>query len=89
MNVIDEPLALPKWTQSAGEELANSLSHGIGLIAGLVGNAGSTRGSVQPWQHPFFYRYDRFYGNDVAAVFRIDALPRLAANTREISFADI
>ena len=37
MNVIDEPLALPKWTQSTGEELANSISHGIGLCAALIG----------------------------------------------------
>jgi len=37
MNVIDEPLALPKWTQSAGEELANTVSHGIGLVAALIG----------------------------------------------------
>jgi hypothetical protein len=29
--------ALPKRTQSAGEELANSISHGMGFIAALVG----------------------------------------------------
>jgi len=28
---------LPEWTQSAGEELANSISHGIGLVTGLIG----------------------------------------------------
>ncbi len=27
----------PKWDQSPGEELANSISHGLGLLAGLVG----------------------------------------------------
>ncbi len=27
----------PKWDQSLGEELANSISHGIGLLAGLIG----------------------------------------------------
>ena len=37
MNVIDEPLALPMWTQSTGEELANSISHGIGLVGAIVG----------------------------------------------------
>lgn len=37
MNAVDDPLATPKWTQSAGEELANSISHGIGLVAALVG----------------------------------------------------
>jgi hemolysin III len=27
----------PKWDQSFGEELANSISHGLGLIAALIG----------------------------------------------------
>lgn len=27
----------PKWDQSLGEELANSISHGLGLVAGLIG----------------------------------------------------
>ena len=37
MNVIDESLALPRRTQSAGEELANSISHGIGLAGAMIG----------------------------------------------------
>jgi len=37
MNVVDEPLMLPKWAQSTGEELANSISHGIGLVGALIG----------------------------------------------------
>jgi hemolysin III len=37
MNAVDELLALPKWTQSPGEELANSISHGIGFLAALIG----------------------------------------------------
>jgi hemolysin III len=37
MNFVDEPLTLPKWTQSTGEELANSISHGVGLIGGIIG----------------------------------------------------
>lgn len=37
MNVIDESLPLPNWTQSAGEELANGISHGIGLVATIIG----------------------------------------------------
>lgn len=37
MNVVDDPLTLPKWTQSTGEELANSISHGIGLVGALIG----------------------------------------------------
>lgn len=36
MNVIDELQSLPRRMQSPAEELANSVSHGIGLIAAMV-----------------------------------------------------
>lgn len=37
MLASNESGTLPKWTQSPGEEIANSLSHGIGFIAALIG----------------------------------------------------
>ena len=37
MNAIDESLSLPIWTQSAGEEVANGISHGIGLVGAMIG----------------------------------------------------
>ncbi len=37
MNVSDESLLLPNWTQSAGEELANSISHAMGLVGAIIG----------------------------------------------------
>src|SRR5262245_50640853 len=37
MNVIDESLPLQNWTQSAGEEVANGISHGIGLVGAIIG----------------------------------------------------
>jgi hemolysin III len=37
MNVVDEPPTLPWRTQSAGEELANSVSHGFGLVGAMIG----------------------------------------------------
>jgi hemolysin III len=37
MIVTDERRDLPKWTQSPGEEIANSLSHVAGFIGALVG----------------------------------------------------
>jgi Haemolysin-III related len=37
MNVVENPLALPKWTQSTGEELANTISHGIGVAGAIIG----------------------------------------------------
>ncbi len=36
MRVVDELWRLPRWTQSPGEELANTISHGIGLVAALI-----------------------------------------------------
>jgi hemolysin III len=54
MNAIDESLPLRNWTQSAGEEVANGISHGIGLVGAIVGTpilllAGFHQGNV-----PFF-----------------------------------
>jgi len=37
MNVVDQSLALPRRPQSNGEELANSISHGLGLVGALIG----------------------------------------------------
>jgi len=37
MNVVDDPAASPCRTQSAAEELANSVSHGFGLVAATIG----------------------------------------------------
>lgn len=36
MKGIKELLADPKWTQSRSEEIANSVSHGVGLAAALI-----------------------------------------------------
>ncbi|MGC2628319.1 MAG: hemolysin III family protein [Candidatus Udaeobacter sp.] len=36
MNAFDESLPLRKWTQSAGEEVANGISHGIGLLGAII-----------------------------------------------------
>jgi len=37
MNAIDESLPFRTWTQSAGEEIANGISHGIGLVGVIIG----------------------------------------------------
>ncbi len=37
MNVVDDGSVCPRWTQSKGEELANSISHGIGLVGAIIG----------------------------------------------------
>ena len=37
MNVADHSLYLPRRTQSAGEELANSISHATGLVGAIIG----------------------------------------------------
>ena len=36
MKVIDELFAAPEWDQSRPEEIANSISHGLGLAAAIV-----------------------------------------------------
>ena len=84
MNVIDKPLALPMWTQSTGEELANSISHGIGLVGAIVGTPVLLLAAFHHGGILLSYRYTRFRRNDVAAVFGIDALPCLAANAGKI-----
>lgn len=37
MSATPLPCDDPRWDQSLGEELANSISHGLGLLAGLIG----------------------------------------------------
>jgi len=37
MNAVDEPLPLGNWTQSTGEEVANGISHAIGLVGAMIG----------------------------------------------------
>lgn len=37
MSALNQPFALPKRMHSSNEELANTISHGIGLIAALIG----------------------------------------------------
>ncbi|MGH8093979.1 MAG: PAQR family membrane homeostasis protein TrhA [Chthoniobacterales bacterium] len=37
MNATELPHHHSRWDQSLGEELANSISHGVGLIAALIG----------------------------------------------------
>src|SRR6266487_3541876 len=37
MNGVESPLALPAWTKSRGEELANSISHAIGVVGAIIG----------------------------------------------------
>jgi hemolysin III len=37
MNALDESLSSRNWTQSVGEELANGISHGIGLAGAIIG----------------------------------------------------
>jgi|RhiMetdeSRZDD1v2_1073273.scaffolds.fasta_scaffold1933039_1 predicted membrane channel-forming protein YqfA (hemolysin III family) len=36
MGIVDNLSPLPRWTQSPAEERANTISHAIGLLAGLI-----------------------------------------------------
>src|SRR5919106_4507917 len=37
MKIVDEPTASPRWAQSTTEEVANGISHGIGLVGAMMG----------------------------------------------------
>jgi len=37
MNVVGKSLPLQSWTQSTREEVANGISHGIGLVGAMIG----------------------------------------------------
>src|SRR5262249_20816243 len=37
VNAADQALPLRRWAQSAGEEMANGLSHGIGFVGAIIG----------------------------------------------------
>ena len=37
MALLDELRSQPKWTQSFGEELANTISHAVGLLGAIIG----------------------------------------------------
>src|ERR1051325_10193100 len=53
MNVIDEPLPPQNWTQSIGEEVANGISHGIGLVGAIIGTPVLLQAAYQHSNIPF------------------------------------
>jgi hemolysin III len=53
MNVIDEPLPPRNWTQSIGEEVANGISHGIGLVGAIIGTPVLLQAAYQHSNIPF------------------------------------
>jgi hemolysin III len=53
MNAIDESLPLPIWTQSAGEEVVNGISHGIGLVGAIIGTPILLRAALHHGNIPF------------------------------------
>ncbi|HEX3421540.1 MAG TPA: hemolysin III family protein [Candidatus Udaeobacter sp.] len=54
MNAIDEPLPSRNWTQSVGEEVANGLSHGIGLVGAIIGTPILLLAAFHHGSIPFF-----------------------------------
>ena len=51
---IDESLLLPNWTQSIGEEVANGISHGIGLVGAIIGTPVLLLAAFHHGDAPFF-----------------------------------
>jgi hemolysin III len=54
MNAIDEPPSSRNWTQSVGEEVANGLSHGIGLVGAIIGTPILLLAAFHHGSIPFF-----------------------------------
>src|SRR5262245_7749477 len=54
VNAIDEALPLRKWTQSAGEEVANGVSHGVGLVGAIIGTPILLLAAFHHGNIPFF-----------------------------------
>jgi hemolysin III len=54
MNAIGESLPLRSWTQSAGEEVANAVSHGIGLVGATIGTPILLLAAFRHGSIPFF-----------------------------------
>ena len=54
MNGFEKSLPLRNWTQSAGEEVANGISHGIGLVGAMIGSPILLRAAFHHGNIPFF-----------------------------------
>jgi hemolysin III len=54
MIIVDEPLAMPSWNQSSGEELANSISHGVGFVGAIIGAPILLLAALRHGSIPFF-----------------------------------
>lgn len=54
MDAIGESLRMQSCTQSMGEEMANGISHGIGLVAAIVGTPILLRTAFHHGNIPFF-----------------------------------
>ncbi|HSQ14238.1 MAG TPA: hemolysin III family protein, partial [Candidatus Deferrimicrobium sp.] len=44
---MSEALALPRRSQSVGEEIANAVSHGVGLLLAMIGTLVLVAGAIQ------------------------------------------
>jgi predicted membrane channel-forming protein YqfA (hemolysin III family) len=84
MRVIDESLPLPNWTQSAGEELANGISHGIGLVGAMIGTPILRLAAFHHGDISFLIGTIIFTVTMLLVYLGVDALSRLAADACEI-----
>ena len=54
MNTVAKSLPLESWTQSVGEEVANSISHGIGLVGAAIASPILILAAFHHGDVPFF-----------------------------------
>src|SRR2546430_2226309 len=78
MDVVEELWPLPRWTQSRGEELANTISHGIGLVAALIGTPVLLLAARNAGSGGFFFCRNIFSGAMLGFYFGSPLFPALA-----------
>src|SRR5258708_13073786 len=81
MDVVDELWRIPRWTQSRGEELANTISHGIGLVAALIGTPVLLLAARNAGSGGFFFGTIIFAVTVLVLFFRSPLYPSLPQTT--------
>src|SRR5262252_2398148 len=86
---MTKPLPPEGRLQSLGEEIANSLSSGIGLMAVIAGIPLLVGSAIQTAKRIQSCRRDRFRSGDGDAVPYIDNLSRIAVRQDQASFPSV
>src|SRR2546429_9936846 len=89
MDVVEELWPLPRWTQSRGEELANTISHGIGLVAALIGTPVLLLAARNADSGGFFFGTIIFSGTMLGLYFGSTLFPAWPQTTPKKRFQEV